>query len=340
MSVTLADVAAKAGVSTMTVSNVLTGKSGKVSEKTARRVLDAVAETGYVVNASARALSAKSSHIVAIVVAGNGPILRGAHDSRMVGHITAELQKHGYNAMLIAASDIGTTIASLKSWRVDGGIVLNTLAHELESLHAGDDIPLLFVDSYIERPGVLSVRTDDYGGGHLAADHLIAHGHRDHVCFLGPIRGHKGVVDERFRGFADAYLDHDLPKPMVPFNISDTNARTGIELAPKFAALDPRPSAVFCSADDLAVGLMSGLAREGVMVPRDLSVVGFDGFDISLMATPALTTIGQNVENKARLAVSRLLAAIGGSETLEDSCHDAPLEVSLLERETVASIGV
>ncbi len=338
MSVTLADVAAKAGVSTMTVSNVLTGKSGKVSEKTARRVRDAVAETGYVVNASARALSAKNSRIVAIVVAGNGPILRGAHDSRMVGHITAELQKHGYSAMLIAASNIGTTIASLRSWRVDGGIVLNTLAHELEALHAGDDIPLLFVDSYIERPGVLSVRTDDYGGGRLAAEHLIAHGHRDHVCFLGPIRGHKGVVDERFRGFADAYLDHGLTEPKIPLEISDTNAHTGIELAPKFAALDPRPSAVFCSADDLAVGLMSGLARVGVAVPRDLSVVGFDGFDISLMATPALTTIGQNVEHKAKIAVSRLLSAINGSEARESSSPDAPLDVSLLERETVATV--
>lgn len=338
MSVTLADVAAKAGVSTMTVSNVLTGKAGKVSEKTAQRVLDAVAETGYVVNASARALSARHSSIVAIAVAGNSPILRGAHDSLMVGHVTAELQKHGYNAMLIAASDIGKTISSLKSWRVDGAIVLNTLAHELEALHERNEIPLLFVDSYIERPSLLSVRTDDYGGGRLAAEHLIKNGHRDNVAFLGPLRGHTGVVDERFRGFMDVYLENDLPKPEVPFKPLDTNARTGIELAPKLTALDPRPSAVFCSADDLAVGLMSGLSHAGVSVPRDISIIGFDGFDISLTASPALTTIGQNVERKARLAASRLLAAIDGSGVSTSSSADAPLEVALLERETVASI--
>lgn len=334
MAITLAEVAKHAGVSTMTVSNVLTGKTHKVSAATAHRVMEAVAATGYVVNASARSLSAKSSRIVAIVITSDSPILKGAHDAALVGRLVEGLQAHGYTAMVVASHDVRTTINSLQSWNVDGAVFLGTLARDIEAIHEHHRVPLLFSDNYLERDGILTVRTDDYGGGFLAGEYLIDKGHRDNVLFLGPMRGSIGVVDERMRGFRDAYRTHGLPEPVAPQITDDASLSSGIAIAEAVMALVPQPSAVFCSADDLAVGLIRGLTRLGVSIPGDLSIVGFDGFMIGEAVTPALTTIGQDLEAKATRIISLLINAIRTEAQPDEHVLDT-LPVTLIERESV-----
>ena len=259
---TLADVAEQAGVSMMTVSNVLAGKRNKVSAKTAERVLAAVEATGYVPSSAARSLSRRRSRIVALVVNGDGDAMTSTHDARYVGELARVLQTHGYVSMLITAVDLQKTVASLRSWNVEGAIVINTLRTEAEQLRGGHDVPMLFSDNYTDVPGTLTVHADDFTGGRVAAEHLIDNGHRDAV-FLGPVREITSVDDERWRGFCDAFAQAGLPAPRAPRFIVETTVSAGIDAVAKVLALESRPTAVFCSADDLAAGFLRGWRRQG-----------------------------------------------------------------------------
>lgn len=334
---TLADVAEQAGVSMMTVSNVLAGKRNKVSAKTAERVLAAVEATGYVPSGAARALSRRRSRIVALVVNGDGDAMTSTHDARYVGELARVLQMHGYVSMLITAVDLRKTVASLRSWNVEGAIVINTLRTEAERLRGGHDVPMLFSDNYTDVPGTLTVHADDFTGGRLAAEHLIENGHREAV-FLGPVRDVTSVDDERWRGFRVGFEQAGLPEPRAPRFIASTTVRAGIDAAQKVLALEPRPTAVFCSADDLAAGFLHGVAAAGVRVPEDISVIGFDGFDISQVTSPVLTTIGQDIAAKAEQSVDLLLAALDDGVDAAVARDPGPLAVELVRGGSVGTL--
>lgn len=331
---TLADVAAKAGVSMMTVSNVLAGKTKKVSAKTAERVMAAVESTGYVPSGAARALSRRRSRIVALIVNGDGDVMTSTHDARYVGELSRVLQKHGYVSMLITATDLQATVVSLRSWNVEGAIVINTLLTEVEQLRGGHDVPMLFSDNYTAVPGTLTVHADDFAGGRLAAEHLVEHGHRVAI-FLGPIREVTSVDDERWRGFRAGFAEAGLPVPEATPAITETTVGAGIAAAAEVLALRPRPTAVFCSADDLAAGLLRGLTAAGVSVPQDISVIGFDGFDISQVTWPMLTTIGQDISAKAEQSVDLLLAALDQGIDAATAQHPGPVAVRIIPGESV-----
>lgn len=334
---TLADVAAQAGVSMMTVSNVLAGKKNKVSAKTAERVMAAVEATGYVPSGAARALSRRRSRIIALVVNGVGDAMTSTHDARYVGELARVLQSQGYVSMLITAVDLQKTVMSLRSWNVEGAIVINTLLTEVERLRGGHDVPMLFSDNYTAVPGTLTVHADDCTGGRLAAEHFIAKGHRQAV-FLGHVRDVASVDDERWRGFRAAFDDAGLPAPQGPLFIGETSVAGGIAAAAEVLALETRPTAVFCSADDLAAGVIRGLTAEGVRVPEDISVIGFDGFAISQVTSPVLTTIGQDITAKATQSVELLLKALDDGVDAANAEHPGPLPVRLIEGKSVGVV--
>ncbi|UYG17877.1 LacI family transcriptional regulator [Brachybacterium huguangmaarense] len=331
---TLADVAKAAGVSTMTVSNVLAGRSSKVSATTAARVLEAVAATGYVPSGAARSLSGRRSRIVALVINGHGEVMTSTHDARYVGELALALQNRGYFSMLVTATDLGETVASLKSWNVDGAILINTMAMEIDELREAHDVPMLFSDNYSEDPTILTVRADDAAGGRLAAEHLLERGHRE-ATFIGPVHYSVSVDDERWRGFRGPFERAGLRAPDA-IQVATTNVVSGIALAEQLVREDRVPAAALCSADDLAAGFLIGLTRAGIRVPEDVSLIGYDGFDISRVTAPGLTTIAQDIGAKAARSVDSLLAAITGAAEPDRA---APLSVSLVERESVRRVG-
>ena len=332
MRTTLADVARAAGVSSMTVSNVVSGRRGKVSDATAARVWEAVDTVGYVPNRAARSLSSQSSHLIAVVI-GDVDALASLHDARFVGALTTLLQTRGYSVMLHGASDVPSTVRSIRSWSVDGAIFINTLAQQIEDVRAAHDVPVLFPDNYSDAPGILTVRIDDYAGGRLAGDHLIDHGHTESL-FIGPVRKTLGVVDERYRGFAEAFHTKGLASPPVLDGMAGTRVEDGLKAASEFLKLTLRPTSVFCSADELAVGFTHGIQSAGLVVPQDVSVIGFDGFDIGRVTVPEITTIVQDVDAKAARSVEHLVGAIEG---VPIGGPVQSLPVHLLERGSVGA---
>ena len=162
--VTLKDIASRAGVSMMTVSRVMNGNQGKVSEKTAARIRALAEEMGYIPNSSARSLAAKSSRIIAVILR-DSPFynpLEDPHASSFLGLITKEVQKRGYYVMIHFVEDFSDITFRLRSWNTEGAIFLGLFDEEVRQIQSGNHIPLVFTDSYSCANQLINIGVDDF----------------------------------------------------------------------------------------------------------------------------------------------------------------------------------
>lgn len=336
MRVTLKDIATAAGVSMMTVSNVVNGNHARVSPTTVAKVQQIVAELGYVPSASARSLAARTSRLVGLLVpaADEDSLTLSPHNTAILGQVERELRKSGYHLLLRGIADPAEIPEALRSWSLDGAILLGFLDEEIDRLGATQlgPVPLLAIDSYSDNPLTTGVRSDDFTGARLACAHLIGLGHRE-ILFAGPGFGDAGVVHERFRGFRTAFTDAGLTWPDHLIETVNTTHEDGAALGRRLLDTHPSTTAVFATADILAIGIMAGLTDAGVPVPSRLSVVGFDNLDLSAYVTPKLTTVAQDMTAKAANAVTLLLNAMKHDER---PTTPMTLNVHLVERESTA----
>jgi LacI family transcriptional regulator len=331
MPVTLEDIAEAAGVSVMTVSTVINGKTARVSAETTER--------GYVPSASARSLAAKSSRLIGLLVPAAGEDSRAIspHTIAIFGQIERGLRKRGYHLLLRGVTDPAEIGEALRSWSLDGAVLLGFLDEEVAALRPGvlDRTPVPAIDSYADNPLTAGVRSDDFTGARLAAAHLVGLGHR-RIVFAGPAFTDVGVVHERFLGFRATLQEAGLSAEDCPVESVNTTHDDGVALGARLLEAHPGCTAVFATADILAIGIIEGLIAAGVLVPADVSVIGFDDLDISACITPRLTTIAQDIPGKAANAVDRLLALIDGGDRPADPLV---LDVRLVERDSTAPPG-
>jgi LacI family transcriptional regulator len=330
--ITLKDIAEEADVSVMTVSNVINGHHAKVSEHTIERVREIVHRRGYVPSASARSLAANSSRLIGLLVpSGESDGVLSPHNVAVFGILERQLRGLGYHLLFRGVSGPAEVDSALRSWNLDGAVLLGFLDEDVDGFAAPGATPILALDSYSANPGTIGVRCDDFEGGRLAAEYLIGRGHRD-IVFAGPAFTGVGVVRQRFEGFLAAHRAAGLEWDTARRAVADTSWAHGITAGQALARDHPRATAVFATADILAAGIMEGLRAAGRGVPGDISVIGFDNVDVGLYVTPKLTTIAQDVAAKASAAVRMLIDEISG--------HGSPGEpvvvgVGLIERQSV-----
>ncbi|SEF18938.1 LacI family DNA-binding transcriptional regulator [Jiangella alba] len=290
--VSIADVAARAGVSQGTVSNTL-NRPEIVSHKTRERVLAAIAALGYVANQHARQLGGAMSRVIGLVVIDvSNPFFTEA--SRGVEDAATEAD----HAVILCNSDDSVDreerhLRTLASERVRG--VLITPSRGTRSAHrilAEHDIPFV----YLDRQGSgreCSVAVDDVQGGDMAMTHLLELGHR-HVAYVaGPtsVRQHADRLD----GARQAVTRFGL-NPAEAIVVSHNE---GMDIRSGSAAIDlllqrrRRPTAVFCANDVLAFGAYRALARHGVRVPDDLALIGYDDVDFAADWIVPLSSVRQ-----------------------------------------------
>lgn len=334
--VTLKDIAKEAGVSVMTVSNIVNGNYAKVSKGTAEHVQRIIDRMGYVPNASARSLARNKANIIAVIMRGeeNENPLLNPYYSAMVGTMIQRLQRSGYYTMVNIMKSRDDIVQTLRSWNVDGSIFLGLFDDEIEAMYSVCDGPMVFVDSYSNVRQLSNIGIDDYKGGQLAAEYLLAHGHR-RIAFIGPTMKYNGVVRHRFDGFR-AVLERsglDIPPERIFEIESDVRPDSILALGRQIAARKDGFSAVFITSDQIASYVMQGLASEGVSIPEEMSVIGFDNLEICRQLSPQLTTIAQDLEQKANYAVKTLLQRLKDPNLPAQSMV---LDVSLVERNTVS----
>lgn len=336
MRITLKDIADEAGVSVMTVSNVVNGNHAKVSRATIARVEAIVSRRGYVPSASARSLAANSSHLVGLLVpAGDDDrLMLSPHNVAVFGILERRLRDRGYHLLFRGVSSPAEVDVALRSWNLDGAVLLGFPDDDVDRFVAPPGTPILALDSYSANPRTTGVRSDDFEGGRLAAAHLIERGHR-RILFAGPPFPETGVVRQRFEGFRRAHVTAGLRWRPSDLAEADTTYEHGLELGRTLRRAHPQVSAVFATADILAVGLIEGLQLAGCTVPDDVSVVGFDNIDIGRYVTPKLTTVAQDFVAKATSAVQILMLEI---EDAGSPGEPVVVGVELVPRGSVAAL--
>lgn len=323
----IVDVARLAGVSTATVSRVLSNPE-IVSAETRRLVEEAIRQTGYRLNQAARNLRIRrTGGVVALV-----PNLSNPFFSQILAGMAAVLAPAGYNLLVADTRAEGgrSILTYAEPSRADGLIVLDgTLPAE----GLTGRLPLVLACEWI--PGIAAprVKIDNREAAMMAVGHLIGLGHRRVAHVAGPRRN---VLSEaRLAGTERALAAHGLPAPVVlP---GDFSLESGRRAGAAWLALPPaeRPTAVFLASDAMACGFIGEVQHHGVMVPRDVSVMGFDDIELVSHMTPALSTIRQPREALGRKAAQRLLDRIEGDDRDEDTI----LPVELVLRASTAPPG-
>jgi len=327
------DVARLAGVATSTVSRAL-ANPGRVSEETSRRIMAAVEQLGYVPNATARNLRVGTSNIVMAVL--SQPAI--ANDASQVilevlQSIASTLADSGFN-LVIASRNRSTAERHIPDLAVHGvvrgAIVLGSAEPPSDGKRslAGAGIPIVSVLQDRSADGIPSVVANDREAVRDAVRHLVGLGHRSFFYIAGPAGNYHEA--ERFGGLiealaaaglsGDAVVRHDAARSF------QNGFRTGIQAARAYLALSPRPTAAVACWDDAAIAFMGTVRSRGVAVPRDLSVLGFDGAPVGAFCEPPLATLQQPTAELGAKAADILLRLLDGDAA------DLPLRTILPNR--------
>lgn len=310
------DVARLAQVSTATVSRAL-AEPERVSPQARERVLAAVTQTGYHPNLAARSLRQQKTRMILVVL----PDLANIFFSKILQGIEEKLFSAGYG-MIIGNLDgspekEGRFAAFLATAQVDGALLLN--GHLVGQSRHGEgrptptSVPLVALCEAIPGAGVPAIGVDNRAAARRMVLYLAGQGHRRIAYVAGP----PGNVleKERFSGYKEGLAEAGIGFDPVLALPGDYKLETGALAGERILALARRPSAIFCSNDEMAIGLLGTLAARGVRVPQEISVAGFDDIEFAAMAQPALTTIRQPRYELGRVGAEALLARIAGRPT-------------------------
>jgi DNA-binding LacI/PurR family transcriptional regulator len=306
--VTIKDVAREAGVSVGTASQALR-ESPAVRDATRRRVQVVAKRLRYQPSALARGLVTRRTHTVGLLISD----IANPFFIRAVRAIEDVAQENGYNVILCNTDEDAAKetqyLRVLMEKRVDG-IILATTAGSRQMVRdvRWRRIPLVLFDR--ELPGVATdlVKVDGVTGGRLATEHLLRLGHRRIAIIHGPVVRSTGA--ERLQGYLDALRAAGLQPDPTLIREGNFKQESGRVLARQLLALTPRPSALFCTNNLMTVGALQTLGEQGVRMPKDLSLIGYDDMEWWTLTHPPLTTVGQPVYELGREAMRLLLAQI------------------------------
>jgi len=333
---TIQDVARVAGVSTATVSRALSAPN-RVSERTRDIVLEAVAETGYVANEMARNLRQQKSNSICVIA----PDLSNPFFSFIISGIEQICGPLGYGVFVtesgLSQNDKTRIVNLMASARVDGFIVLDgMLDHSLLKARgrSGQRAPIVAACEWKEGTMTPSVIVDNIGGAAEAVKHLAALGHTKIGHIAGP--NENILTETRIKGFKKGIEACGLAYRTEFILEGGFNLESGYEAAEKWLRMAERPTAMFCASDREAFGFISRLAKDGVRVPDDVSVIGFDDIEVSGYFIPALTTISQPRVEIGRVAATKLFELIKNNGATDEIEQTSQLDVTLIVRESTA----
>lgn len=331
------DIADRAGVSPTTVSNVIHGKTGRVSKATVEKINRILKEMEYVPSISARMLANNSSGLIGVALGfmkkGNASSFEDPFVSAMLGNLEYQIREHGYYMMLVARHEQDDIMQQALGWNFDGMIAMALKEKEIAELSERLGKPLVTIDQYLPPElGVRSITMDDRGGAYQMSQYLIGKGHKKFL-FLSDCD--LGVDHYRWLGVRQAMEeagieDFESRRIVIPWN-PEQREKAYEEMLPFFK----KQTALFFSSDYYALEASNFLQNRGIKVPEEISIAGFDDVTYATLARPKLTTVHQMVDGKARRAVEVLMHLIQDEPVQKDI---PPLPTTLVERESVRDL--
>ena len=328
--VRIQDIAEELGLSTATVSNVIHGKTKRVSKETVKRVQALLERRQYIPSMAGVLLAQNNSRIIGVVIndhpKSEGRVLEDAFIASAVNALSAEIERAGYFMMVKPTAAWNEIIRYASMWNMEGLILLGFCQSDYRELRDNIRIPLVVYDGFFpESPRTCNLVADNYDGGYQAGRYLRRMGHRRVLC----LADNEVCMDKDRMDGCRAGMGGGTDFWEIPMVKTDRARFYEAHLAELLSY-----TAVFAASDVYAVELMLFLQRKGVAIPGDISVVGFDNIPLCDSVYPGLTTVGQDTGERAR----RALAAL---EALKAGPMDQPLQVlpvRLVERESVRRI--
>ncbi len=318
MGVTIRDVAKAAGVSATTVSRVF-NHSELVNSKTQKEVRAVATRMGYRPNATAQSLSQGRTQAVGVIV----PAPHGEFFSEIIRGIDEVAQEADHYLLIssvhYSVSESAAALDALRS-RVDGLLIMTTHVEAQKNFLTGTelDVPVVFMNSAMGDSSYNAFEIENQAGAYAATRHLIERGHTRIGIILGPRDSHD--VRERIAGYRAALAEAGLDPDAQAVIEGDFTQASGYAAGQDILALDPIPDAFFSCNDYMAIGTMAALQEEGIRIPDDIAIAGFDDIPSARYTTPSLTTVRVPVYDLGRQAAERLITMIHAEGPIT-SCH-------------------
>ena len=307
------DVALKAGVSQSAVSRCFK-KGASVAPATRAKILKAARELNYMPNAIAQGLINRRSNLVAILISN----LTNLYYPEALAELTQRLSERGVRVLLFTLkteSDVKSALAEVWRYRVDGVIAAAKLDNEAIGQLNARGVPLVLYNRQNDSIPVSSVSCDNFAGERLLVDLLAAAGHKRFGLIAGP--SDSAVSQARVSGAVERLKELKLDFATVEGAYDYQSGRTGLHQLRK--AMNNRLDAVIAANDVMAIGAVDAARFDlELKVPKDLSIVGFDGVAPAAWAGYDLTTICQPVHRMAEAAVAMVMERIESGEALPE----------------------
>ena len=331
--ITMRDVAERAGVSKSTVSHVLNG-TRFVEPATEERVRLAMRELGYRPNLLARSLRRHETRTIGLLTPNNAT----PYWAEMARVVEQSGYAKGYGVLLCNSNWSATKereyVQTLIAKQIDGVVLASTavLTDVVDELYAAN-VPVVVLDNIPLSRHVNAVLVDNYRGGYLAGAYLSRIGHRQVGCITPPPG--VGTTIDRVHGFRQAFAEAGIElcdSAFIPGNFEYQSGERGVQL---LLSRHPDLTAVYAANDDMAFGVIKGLHRAGRRVPNDVSVIGFDNISYTTLVAPELTTIAQPVMEIGQRVIDLLLKQINDPASAPEV---VVLEPTLIERESCRAV--
>jgi len=330
-------IATSLGVTPATVSYVINGKYHKMSLKTRERILEEIKRTGYVPDVNARGLSLGRTRLIGLFL----PISEDEQASRMLenpfySEVIGSIEKYNRDSeydLILGYKDQDSFIPWALSRNFDAIVMLGKFptdeAFKVDNLH----IPLIFIDVYADEFSKYSnIRTNDRHGMYLATKHLLDLGHKN-IGYVG-VASRSDLDKARYLGYVDALNEAEIPVNNSLSYVCYPDFDRGQEIANEIMK-NEKVTAVVCSADIIAIGIIHQYEKLNKKIPDDLSIVGFDDIKQASYIFPSLTTIHQNIDEKIRVAIEMIKQEI---EHNTESHQTVVIEPTLVVRNSTKKI--
>lgn len=326
---TLKDIANATGYSLSTISYVLNGKK-KVKAETYERIMNAVEKLNYHPNQLARGLKMKKTCTIGVIV----PDISNEFFPEILKGIDEVAHKNGYNIFLCNTNNDSSlekeSINMLVSKDIDGVIFIGSANSQILQ-YSNITVPIVLVDRKIGNT-YTSVVTDNYRGGYMATEHLIKCGYKN-IVLLG---GSPTIPNffERIHGYMDALSENGFPYEEDNVIICECSIAGGYNAVTELCHKNFCPEAVFATSDIIALGAMRGFRDNGLRVPEDVALIGFDDIALACHTIPSLSTISQPKFDMGKTAAEKLFSQIFNKEK---TVEHIVLKPALVIRETTAN---
>ena len=309
------DVARLAGVSVATVSRALSNPE-KVSPESLEKVHKAIAEVGYRPNMLARNFRSARAYAVVVLV----PDIANPFYSLFIRALEDRAHQKGYAVLL--GDTRGTPERELEyirrvETRLADGIVQLRPSSEKSQNNIPPDVPCVNACGCEYTTGP-AIRIDNRGAAKSMVNYLISLGHK-RIGVISGLKDNPHAID-RLQGYKEALADAGIPFEKDLIAEGDFTMWSGLNAAFQFCNMKNRPTAIFSMNDEMAIGAMQTLKNQGIKIPEDMSVTGFDDIAYAKYSDPSLTTISQPAEEMGKMAMDMLLKVIEGEPLSQREC--------------------